>query len=335
MYQPVARRSFLQQLAGMTGGLALSTVPGIPASRGAAGRLQGIFPILQTPFTENLQIDADDFRKQIQFQIQCGTHGMVWPQLASEFFDLSVDERLEYAETLLRETSGRCPVVIGVQATETNTAVHYARHAHQHGANAVIALPPYASRGTMERVFNHYRTIAGATPLPVFIQISTGNYGPTLSVDQCLQLARECPTIRYIKEEVSPVPERVHQLTNRDRDLLHGVFTGGGGRHLLNEIRHGATGCMPAAHLTDVYVSIWKLVQTGRHAEARTAFNGLLALWTFGSLHAGFPKLILKHRGVFKTSLYRTGKIARLNDDFDRTELAELLDGVKPYMKQP
>ena len=63
---------------------------------------------------------------------------------------------------------------------------------------------------------------------------------------------------------------------------------------------------LPAS--TDVYVTIWELEHAGDHAEARIAFNRLLALITFGGLHLGFPKLILKKRGVFKTALYRTGR---------------------------
>ncbi|MDH3651619.1 MAG: dihydrodipicolinate synthase family protein, partial [Saprospiraceae bacterium] len=91
---------------------------------------RGIFPIMQTPFREDGEIDLEVLRKEVNFIIAAGAHGMAWPQLASEFYVLSDEERLATAEVIVSEAAGRLPVIIGVQSTNYwKVALKFARHA--------------------------------------------------------------------------------------------------------------------------------------------------------------------------------------------------------------
>src|SRR5438874_8961769 len=104
---------------------------------------RGVFAILQTPFKPDDAMDEEDLGKEVEFCIRGGAHGLVWPQLAAEFYLLSEEERLRGAELIIHAAAGRRPVVIGVQAPVKELAVRFARHAESKGADAVIALPPY------------------------------------------------------------------------------------------------------------------------------------------------------------------------------------------------
>ena len=91
---------------------------------------RGIFPILQTPFREDDTIDVAALRREVEFVIEAGGHGMCWPQAGSEFSLLTDEERFEIAELLVRQARGRVPVIVGVQSTNYwKTALEFARHA--------------------------------------------------------------------------------------------------------------------------------------------------------------------------------------------------------------
>ena len=75
---------------------------------------RGVFTIPSTPFRENGEIDIPSFRRMIDFCIECGSHGLVYPVNASEFTALSDAERLELSEVLVKQNAGQLPAIIGV-----------------------------------------------------------------------------------------------------------------------------------------------------------------------------------------------------------------------------
>jgi hypothetical protein len=146
---PTSRRDFIG-----TAGAALFLRP----ASGAASepKLQGIFPIMQTPFTDSGALDLETLARETQFLHRIGTQGMTWPQMASEWPQLTFDERLAGAEAIVRANKGadaqtRPAVVIGVQANDIETAVKYARHAEQIRPDAIIAIPLNQAKTTVCR----------------------------------------------------------------------------------------------------------------------------------------------------------------------------------------
>src|SRR5207237_7907475 len=132
--------------------------------------MRGIFPILQTPYTDSGQLDTEVLAKEVKFLDHAGAHGVVWPQLASEWSELKPDERSAGAEALMAARKGaRCAVVLGVQGPDAEAARRYARQAEKLGPDAIIALPPRDS-GNLDRVADYYRAIAKECALPLIVQ---------------------------------------------------------------------------------------------------------------------------------------------------------------------
>ena len=158
MMRKFARRDFLRRAAGATLALPLLTrAPILSAARApaASGKtFRGIFAILLTPFTLRDQLDEEDLEREVNFCKRAGAQGLVWPQLAGEFYVLSEEERRRGAEILIRSAGGSCAVVIGVQAPSKEIAIQFARHAESKGADAVIALPPFLGPVTLETVLS-------------------------------------------------------------------------------------------------------------------------------------------------------------------------------------
>jgi len=302
------RREFL---AGAAAGGSLMLLR--PAYGAAEHRLAGIFPIMQTPFKDAGALDVETLAQEVQFLDRIGVQGMVWPQLASEFPLLSYDERLAGAEALVRankalDAKTRPSVVIGVQASDIETAVKYARHADKLGPDAIIAIPLNGGKDDAKQM-EYYAAIGEACSRPLIVQ----TIGP-MSVDLVLRMAKQIPTLRYVKDEAGVTLPRLTEYRKRGQSL-EGVFTGKHGPTFLDDLARGAVGNMPAAGFADLYVAAWQDWTGGQRDQAMEVFAKTLLLIADAQAYgvAG-QKYILQLRGVFPNAKCR-GDAAALDDE--------------------
>jgi 4-hydroxy-tetrahydrodipicolinate synthase len=290
--------------------------------------LRGIFAIAQSPFTADDRLDLEALAAQVRFLDRGGVHGVVWPQIASEWTTLSDAERTAGAEVVATTARKlRIAAVLGVQSPQRDTALGYAVQAQKLGADAIISLPP-SENSTPRELLDYYREIGQATPLPLFVQ-AVGRMTP----DAIIEMYQAVPTLRYVKDEAGQPLERIGVLRARSRDELK-VFSGAHGRTLIEEMRRGFSGSMPAAAFADLYAQTWDLWQAGKRQEAMAMHaRTLLILTDMGLYGTEGIKHLLVLRGVFKTSRTRAEK-SRLNDA-GKQALAEALDFVRPYLKAP
>lgn len=292
--------------------------------------IRGVFPIMSTPFREDKSVDYDDLAKEVEFLDRCGVHGMVWPQLASEYFTLSRDERFKGMEVLARAAKGKkAALILGVQGPDTKAAVAYARHAEKLEPDGLIAIPPTAAR-TLDDFRRYYRAIAGETRRPIFVQTSGGAKDIEPTVEFLVELAREFPHCAYVKEEYSPIIERMRQLV-RHRPPIRGVFSGAHGKGWMYEMRLGCDGTCPVAALSDVYVRIWDLYQSGQKTQALEAFGKLMLIVNTDSQIPGTFQYLMKRRGVLKTMVSRQQEFKLSEDAIQEIEFN--FEMVKPYLR--
>jgi dihydrodipicolinate synthase/N-acetylneuraminate lyase len=286
-----------------------------------AERWRGIFTILLTPFREDRSLDAESLRREVDFVIVAGAHGIVAPVNTSEFFLLADDERRQVAEIVVEQAGGRVTVVVGVAAPATGTAEALARHARSTGAAGVIAMPPYVVPLGPDGVRDYYSRIAAAADgLPVVLQNVGGQVGVPLRADAIAQLADDVPAVRYVKEETLPSTHRISELLRVAGDRLDGVFGGSGGRCLVDELRRGACGLMSGCQLVDAQVRVYDLLQAGDEDGARAAFVRQLPAQTlWGLVGLKVAKEVLRRRGVFATTVCR-----KPDPGLDAHDLAEL-----------
>jgi 4-hydroxy-tetrahydrodipicolinate synthase len=253
----------------------------------------------------------------------------VWPQIASEWWTLSREERLAGAEAVCAEGKRLRPaVVIGVQAGDPPAAVDYARHAAKCGADALISLPP-PNQPDAKAVLEYYRTIGQATELPLMVQ-AVGK----LSVDAVAEIAREVPTVRAVKDEAGEPLMRIAELREKTGGRLL-VFTGNHGRTMIDELMRGFAGTMPATPFADLYAAAWDLWQAGKRREAVDMFGRAAVLIQEVSAYGTEAmKYLLYLRGVFKTTRTREKPGARASlDETGKQVLRELLDLLRPALR--
>ena len=292
--------------------------------------MRGVFIIMATPYTADKAVDYEDLAHEVEFLDRCGAHGLVWPQLASEYYKLTKDERMRGMEALAKAARGRRPaLVFGVQGPNTAAALEYLRHAETLAPDAVIAIPPTEAKSA-EDYREYYAALAGATRRPIFVQTTGGAKGITPSTEMLVELARKHPHCAYIKEEAAPVIERMLALA-KHRPAIKGVFSGGGGRGMMYEMRLGMDGTMPGAPYADIHAQIWESFQAGRREQAREIFSKLLLMAECEQQAPGTRQYIMKKRGVFKTTVSRTR-----DHSYSPEAAAEIefhFSALKPYLK--
>ena len=292
--------------------------------------MRGIFIILATPYTDDKAVDYETLAREVEFLDRAGVHGMVWPQMVSEFAQLTVEERLRGMEVLAKAARGRKPaLVLGIQGPDTEAALVYARKAEELAPDAVIATPPTGA-ASVEDARRYYAALAQTVRRPLFVQTTGGAKGLNLSPEFLIALAREFPHAAYIKEEFEPVLERMRKLAAA-RPTIKAVFSGKAGRGMMYEMRLGMDGTMPGPAYADIYVQIWNHWQAGRRAEARELFARLLLMINVAEQIPGALLYSMKKRGVFRNIQSRQRDLRLTPEEMEVIDFH--FESLKPFLR--
>ncbi|MBM3188984.1 MAG: dihydrodipicolinate synthase family protein [Chloroflexi bacterium] len=292
---------------------------------------RGVFTIPATPFDEHWQLDEAGLRRVVDFCIECGAHGLVYPVNASQFSILSDEERLRGSRIVVEQCAGRIPVMVGTQGLCTEHAVMFSREAQAMGADAVIAMTPYVAKiADAESIVAYFQGISDAVNIPICVQNHA--VGTEMSAALLARLVREVEHVEYIKEEVMPTTHRITEVTALSGPKLKGVFGGAGGRYLLTEYPRGVAGQMPGCHVTDVVVKLWNALERGERAEAKRIFGLMAPLFAIELLCRGaIYKEVLRRRGVIASARSRNAPPDAM-DAADHEALDEILADLEPLM---
>lgn len=281
--------------------------------------MKGLFGLLPTPYTPDLEIHAKDLRSVADFCCRSGQHGIVWPVMVGEFYFLGEEERIRNLDEVLAEVNGRLPVVFGCSGVSVPQVVHFARAAQKAGADAVIAMAP--ARTDQAVALEMYHRMAEVYSGPIMVQNADG-YAP-LRGEQLAKLVEEVPQIEYIKEERQPGPKHVAEVKGILGGKLKTIFGGAAGKFLPDEMRRGADGCMPACELGDVLARVTELWWAGEEEEARALHRRVLPLLLLET-HP-FMRYLLKRRGVFSSLVERAPSGVQTLEAEDKLEISNLL----------
>ena len=154
---------------------------------------------LVTPFRRGGEIDEAAVARLARRQVDAGTHFLVPCGTTGESPTLSDDERVRVVELVVAEAKGRVPVLAGAGGYDTREVIHAATRMQRAGANGILSVTPYYNKPTREGLYQHYRAIAEAVPLPIIVYNVPGRTG--VNVDpQTLSRIATIPNIVGVKE---------------------------------------------------------------------------------------------------------------------------------------
>jgi len=289
--------------------------------------LRGCIPILCTPFHDDGSLDLDGLDREIEWLIAEGATGVAALAIASEGYKLTDAERDAVAERTVATVAGRVPVVISADGAGTEVALDRARRAAAGGADALMVLPPSFVKPDQAALFDYYRRIGEAVPIPVMIQDAPQLTGVAMGPPLWARLAAAVPTIRYVKAEGTPQGMTLTETLRQSGGAL-AVFCGWGGLGMLDALERGAAGSMPAPNFTHLFAEVQRQYEAGDPAGAADRFHrGLpFVLWTMQSIDFSVraAKEELRRRGIIASAHQRQPALAL--DGVSLGQLARWLD---------
>lgn len=154
---------------------------------------------LVTPFTGAGVVDEAAVRRLARRQLDAGIHFLVPCGTTGEAPTLSAAEKRRVVEIVVEEAKGRAPVLAGAGGYDTREVAQAAREMQAAGADGLLSVTPYYNKPTPEGLFQHYRAIAGATPLPVIVYNVPGRTGCNVDPATLARLAT-IPNVIGVKE---------------------------------------------------------------------------------------------------------------------------------------
>jgi 4-hydroxy-tetrahydrodipicolinate synthase len=156
-----------------------------------------MIPIV-TPFKEG-KIDEEGLKNLIEFHIESGSDAIIPCGTTGESATLTHKEHEQLIETCLEAVNGRLPVIAGTGSNSTDEAVKLTSYAQKAGAAGALLITPYYNRPTQEGLYQHYRTIALETDLPLILYNVPSRTGTNMLPETVARLS-ELPGIVGIKE---------------------------------------------------------------------------------------------------------------------------------------
>ncbi len=207
---------------------------------------------LVTPFRANGSLDETALRKLVRRQIEHGIDFLVPCGTTGESPTLTRDEHLRVVEITVKEAGGTTPVLAGAGGYNTHEVVELARECARLGANGILSVTPYYNKPTQEGLYQHYKTIASAVPLPIIVYSVQGRTGVNVEpatlerlahIDNIAGVKEASGNIGQIADICRRVPERFIVLSGDDAVTIPVISLGGRGiiSVVSNQIPHVMT----------------------------------------------------------------------------------------------
>ena len=270
----------------------------------ASINLKGMGVALVTPFKADKSIDFDALGRIIEYQIQNGVDYLVVLGTTSENPTLSPDEREAIKVFVAERVQGRVPMVLGVGGNNTAAVVREAREVDPQRFSAILSVVPYYNKPSQEGVYQHYRAIAEASPLPVILYNVPGRTGVNMTAETTLRLAAEFPHIIAIKEASGNMVQVDEIIKHKPDDFM---VISGDDAVTFPLITLGAVGVISVIGnaFPREFSRMVRLALAGDYAAARTIhhrFNDLFGLLFVDGNPAGV-KCVLNAMGYCENEL--------------------------------
>ena len=270
--------------------------------------LQGILPVLPTPFTDAGAIDTVAMARIVDFALGAGVGGVVYPGFASEVSELTCAERSELLEVVVGHAGGKTRIIAGASGLNANETVEHGRRAETLGVHLLMVQPPRGLGDDLGLLRDYFGEITDALPHARFVlQNAPAPRGSDLTPDTICQITVRFPQIAYVKEETLPAGPAISYILDNRPPSLKGVIGGGGARYILDEYSRGACAAMPALEIADLHVALDRAWRDGRHGDARDMYVRTLPLLVLQAVYrTRLTKHVLMRRGILGSTGVRT-----------------------------
>jgi 4-hydroxy-tetrahydrodipicolinate synthase len=202
-------------------------------------KIKGTGVALITPFNEDFSVDYIGLEKLVNYQVDGGIDYLVLMGTTGESAVLSKTEKQEVIAFCKKINAGRLPIVLGIGGNNTLALVEEMKNTDFAGVDAVLSVSPAYNKPTQEGIYQHYKMIAEACPLPIILYNVPGRTASNMATDTTMRLANDFENIVAVKEASGNMDQIMNIIKNKPSDFV--VLSGDDGL-TLPMIHMGAEG---------------------------------------------------------------------------------------------
>jgi len=185
---------------------------------------KGLGIALITPFQEDGSVDYKSLIRLVDYQLNNGADFFCILATTGETPTLTVEEKQRIKNLIVDLVGGRVPILMGCGGNNTAAIVEELKTGDFRGIDGVLSVCPYYNKPSQEGLYQHFKTIAGATKLPVVLYNVPGRTGVNMTAATTVRLAHDCPNIVAIKEASGNLEQVDEIIKNKPRtfDVISG-----------------------------------------------------------------------------------------------------------------
>jgi 4-hydroxy-tetrahydrodipicolinate synthase len=182
--------------------------------------LLGTGVALVTPFKSDFSVDIEALNTIVNYSIENGIEYLVVMGTTAENATLSAQEKELVIETIVTANNGRLPLVLGVGGNNTLQIVEELKTRDLSAFQAILSVSPYYNKPTQEGIYQHFKAIAEASPVPVVLYNVPGRTSSNMLPSTVLRLAFDFPNIIGIKEAAGDLVQAMKIIQHKPKDFL-------------------------------------------------------------------------------------------------------------------
>ncbi|MCA1040830.1 4-hydroxy-tetrahydrodipicolinate synthase [Bacillus infantis] len=229
-----------------------------------------------TPFDKKGHIDFTKTTQLINHLIENGTDSLVVAGTTGESPTLTKEEKLALFKHVVKVVDKRIPIIAGTGSNDTYASVEMTKKAEQIGVDAVMVVAPYYNKPNQEGLYQHFKTVAESTSLPVMVYNIPGRSVVNIAPETVIRLSK-IPNIKAVKEASGDLNSMTAIIAGTDEDFL--LYSGDDGL-TLPAMAIGAAGVVSvASHVIGIEMqSMISSFLDGNVGEAAVKHQKLLPL---------------------------------------------------------
>ncbi len=241
-------------------------------------KLEGIFPALITPFTDNGSLNEDSLQRLIEAQLADGANGLFICGTSSEAMAMTTEERKRICQIAVKQINGKAVSMVHIGTTSTVESVALAKHAEASGADMIAAVIPFYYKYSFDEIKAYYAAISNAVKIPVL----------AYNIPICTEFELTPALFKQLYDEkyvvgLKHTSTNLYHLERFKRDCKDSVVLSGYDEICLPALLMGADGAIGTGYnyLSKEFSLLFRLAKQGEYVKAKAiqlAANDLIAV---------------------------------------------------------